>query len=87
MRRTWTKSPPMGMRRTGRGDGKGDGARGGEAAVRGGGRDGTRQGMKFGAGVGDGAKGSGGLADRAGKRGRDGGREMMEREVSRLERR
>lgn len=38
-------------------------------------------------GVGMGAKRSGRLVDRAGKGGRNGGRDVMEKEVSRLERR
>jgi len=42
---------------------------------------------EVGAGVGMGAKRSGRLADRAAKGGRNGGRDMMEKEVSRLERR
>lgn len=43
--------------------------------------------MKLGQGSDGGAKRSGRLADRAGKGRRNGGRDMMEKEVSRLERR
>lgn len=63
----------------------------GEAARTGAGRDGEEvhreEGRRQGQGSGMRAEGSGGQEDREGKTERDGGRETMEKEVRRLERR